>query len=169
MKNPLVLVGLFAAAAVAWCAVVVYSVAPKMAVERRITNYDLSDDPRTGTTVEIPAADVFGRPIDGPEGRVLLIVSGTCTSCQAKAVGDSPLLEQVDFPIVVVYPDTPDTLRKQFAEGLPARLFVVSDPSERFSKQLNSLWSPRLYIIDGNRLTQLQAEPGEKIWQGSIR
>jgi hypothetical protein len=168
VKNPLVVFVLFAVAAVAWCAVAVYAMRPSMTGERRVVSYDLSDDPQPGTTVEIPSTDVFGKRIDS-SGEVLLIVSATCTGCQAKAIGDSPLLNEVGHPIVVVYPDAPETLREQFSENDRERLFFISDPSEAYSEQLNAIWSPRMYVVTDGRLVLLQSEPGQKLWKKEVK
>jgi hypothetical protein len=163
VKNPLVVFVLFTIATIAWCSVFVFAVTPKMSGDHRLVSYDLSDDPALGTGVKLPENDSFGRRIDGSEGSVLLIVSATCTGCQSKSIKDSPLLREVDFPIVIIYPDTVAVLRKQFAEKLADNFFVVSDPEEQYSKRLNSIWSPRMYLLSDGQLARVQKEPGEKL------
>jgi hypothetical protein len=73
-------------------------------------------------------------------------------------------LQETSLPIIVVYPDSIDTLRKQFQLPLPDRLLIVSDPSEELSRELNAVWSPRLYVLEEGRLSALQSRPGEKVW-----
>lgn len=67
--------------------------------------FSLAEDAPAGTTVSIPKADVFGRPVPASK-RMLLVVLDSCTTCAAKSIKRGPKPEDLTLPAIFVFTDT---------------------------------------------------------------
>jgi hypothetical protein len=127
--------------------------------------FSLAEDASAGTTVSIPKADVFGRPVTAGK-RMLLVVLDSCTTCAAKSIKRGPKPEDLTLPAIFVFTDTKAHVLAEM-KGAPESMGrFLADPDFKIGSQLNAVWLPRIYVLDEHfKLIESQQNPNDSIWK----
>ena len=148
-------------AATAWCMGIVWITAPSLVRGHSRANFDLSGDPRIGSTVGMTGKDIHGRFLPGKE-KIILVVAASCSSCQSKSLDNVALFRGAKLPVIIAFPDNTEDLRTYFPKPSP-KTFIISDRGGSISSRLNVLWNPRMFIIEHGKLVRIQREPRQSL------
>lgn len=130
-----------------------------LADSRPLPSRSLAGDPKIGSRVTLPQRDVLGRIIPQAD-RTLLILAGSCSSCNYRA-DDWIRYQRPEFKqTLLVYSESKDDLLKSLAPS-GRDVFVLADEKRHFLARLNALWAPRWYILESGTLVRIQQTESE--------
>jgi len=109
--------------------------------------FDMSKDPKPGTPVVIDLPDIGGRKISLPGKRTIVVLAGGCSSCALKTIDPRRVTSFQADQLVIDYSNVRAEI-PAWAEKLPPKIFVVSDPEHKLDDTLNAVWHPRFVILD---------------------
>lgn len=118
-------------------------------------------EPLLGDRIELPSADLWGRPIrlGDRNQRLLLAYLAHCSTCRKDSIAPE-LLPFPKFDKVVIVHSDHDVLQK-LRTKLPENAVLIADPEGKLGRSLNAFPAPRYYLISGDlRLLALQETPG---------
>lgn len=127
-----------------------------------LPTFDEARDPALGTKVELPEADLFGRPlvVHTANPNSLLVLAGPCSECSLDSLKVRSIDHRLYRSVILVY--TGDKrLLSAIAKNLPKEYRVLFDDGS-MHEALNAPFQPRFMVLDGDdKLIKLQEKYAE--------
>lgn len=105
--------------------------------------------PKLGTRLDLPKRDVSGRAIPSSKGKTLVVAGGSCSGCSLSAFAPSMVAEGMFGRVIIIYRTAPSNIPGSLTKLKPP-FYVVSDVTERYLQQLETVFEPRFYLVDMN-------------------